>query len=130
MARENVEIVRDQYAATNERDFARAMSHYAEDVEMVVHHGLRGGVFKGRRAVGDWFGDWFATFDRDAHFDVEETTALDEDSVLLVANHHATGRKSGVEVSEQVVWLYRLSGGKITSVEGYETRGEALEALR
>ena len=32
MSQENVEIVRDHYAATNERDFTRAMSHYAEDV--------------------------------------------------------------------------------------------------
>jgi ketosteroid isomerase-like protein len=79
--------------------------------------------------VGDWFGDWFATFDRDAHFDVEETIDLDEDSVLLVANHHASGRKSGVEVSEQVVWLYRLRSGKIASVEGYESRAQALAAL-
>jgi ketosteroid isomerase-like protein len=129
MSQENVEIVRDQYAATNERDFTRAMSHYAEDVEMVVHHGLRGGVFKGRRAVGDWFGDWFATFDRDARFDIEEIIDLDESSVLLVANHYASGRKSGVEVRDEVVWLYRFGGGKITDVDGYESRAQALEAL-
>ena len=36
MSQENLEIVLDQYAATDERDFRRAMSHYAEDVEMVV----------------------------------------------------------------------------------------------
>jgi ketosteroid isomerase-like protein len=36
MSRENLEIVRDQYAATNRRDFHRAMSHYAENVELVT----------------------------------------------------------------------------------------------
>jgi ketosteroid isomerase-like protein len=35
-ARENVDMVLDQFAATNERDFPRAMSHYAEDVVLVV----------------------------------------------------------------------------------------------
>jgi ketosteroid isomerase-like protein len=129
MSRENVEIVRDQYAATNERDFARAMSHYAEDVEMVVAHGLRAGTFKGREAVGGWFGDWLAVFDRDARFDIEEIVELDATSVFLVANHHASGRKSGVEVTEEVVWLYRLDRGKITQVMSYESRAEAVAAL-
>jgi hypothetical protein len=32
MSLDNLEIVLDQYAATNERDFRRAMSHYDEDV--------------------------------------------------------------------------------------------------
>ena len=36
ISKQNAEIVRDQYAATNERGFGRAMSHYAEDVEMVI----------------------------------------------------------------------------------------------
>jgi ketosteroid isomerase-like protein len=129
MSRENVEIVRDQYAATNERDFARAMSHYAEDVEMVVTHGLRAGTFKGREAVGEWFGEWLAVFDSHARFDIEELLELDASSVLLVANHQASGRKSGVEVTDEVIWLYRVNRGKITHLTGYETRGEAVRAL-
>jgi ketosteroid isomerase-like protein len=129
MSRENVEIVRDQYAATNERDFARAMSHYSEDVEMVVAHGLRAGTFKGREAVGDWFGEWLAVFDRDARFDIEEIVDLDASSVLLVASHHASGRKSGVEVTEEVIWLYRLDRGKISRLTSYESRAVAVEAL-
>jgi len=36
ISEQNVEIVRDQYASTNERGFGRAMSRYAEDVEMVI----------------------------------------------------------------------------------------------
>ena len=72
MSQENVEIVLDQYAATNERDFERVMSHYAEDVELVAREPwtIQSGRFKGREAVGRWFGDWFATFGRDARFDV------------------------------------------------------------
>ena len=62
-------------------------------------------------------------------YDIEEIIDLDESSVLLVANHYASGRKSGVEVRDEVVWLYRFGGGKITNVEGYETRAQALEAL-
>jgi hypothetical protein len=48
--------------------------------------------------------------------------------VLLVADHHARGRASGVEVHDTVVWLYGLHEGKIIHVKGYESRAEALEA--
>jgi ketosteroid isomerase-like protein len=126
---ENVEVIRDQYAATNERDFDRAMSHYGEEVELVVHlPDIRAGTFKGRDATGRWFGDWLSSFDRDARFDVKEMTELDDGSVLLVADHHARGRASGAEVHGTVVWLYRLRNRKIVRIDGYQSRDEALEA--
>jgi ketosteroid isomerase-like protein len=130
MSQENVEVVRDQYDATNERDFARAMVHFDVDVELVVPPGyIDPGEYKGRDAVGAWFGDWFRSFDRDARFDVKEMTELDGGAVLLVADHHASGRISGVEVHAIVVWLYGFRRGKIARVEGYATRVEALEAV-
>jgi ketosteroid isomerase-like protein len=130
VSEENVRVVRDQYTATNERDFGRAMSHYAEQVEMVVPTGIRAGIFNGRRAVGEWFGDWFGTFDRDAHFDIEEITDLDDSSVLLVAKQRARGRVSGAEIEGYVIWLYRLKAGKIISLKACDSRDDALKAVR
>jgi ketosteroid isomerase-like protein len=130
MSEENIGVVRDQYAATNERDFARAMAHYDADVEMVVPPGyIDPGVYRGRDAVGAWFGDWLTSFDRDARFDVTELRELDGGDVLLVADHHARGRSSGVEVHQTVVWLYGFRRGKIGRLEAYATREEALESV-
>ena len=129
MSEENVEVVCDQFAATNERDFPRAMSHYAEDVELVVNPDafLERGTFKGRHAVGQWFANWFTTFEPGYHFDIEEARDLG-DVVFLIATHHGRGRTSGVEVHGQTGYLYRLRGGKIVRVELYPSRAEALEA--
>lgn len=122
MGHSNVEVIRDQYAATNERNWERAMSHYAEDVVLEVRGvGLRSGTFDGRDAVGRWFGDWFDTFERDAHFEITELDEREDGSVLLVADHHARGRGSGVEVEGKVIWLYHLREGKIVRVEGSTT---------
>jgi ketosteroid isomerase-like protein len=129
VSQENVEIVLDQYAATDERDFRRAMSYYAEDVEMVVPTGIRAGTFKGRQAVGDWFGDWLSTFERDARFDIEEITEADDGSVLLVAKHHAIGRASGAKIEGEVVWHYRLRDRKIVRLTAYDDRAAALKAV-
>ncbi|HWX96923.1 MAG TPA: nuclear transport factor 2 family protein [Solirubrobacteraceae bacterium] len=129
MSQENIGVVRDQYAATNERDFERAMAHYDVDVELVVSPGyIDPGEYTGRDAVGAWFGDWFSSFDRDARFDVKELTELDGGRVLLVADHHARGRSSGVEVHGTVVWLYGFRRGKIARVEAFATRDDALRA--
>jgi ketosteroid isomerase-like protein len=129
MSQENVEVVRDQFAATNERDFPRAMSHYADDVELVVDPDafLEHGTFTGREAVGQWFANWFTTFEPGYHFDIEE--ARDRGGVvLLVATHHGRGRTSGVEVRGQTAYVYRLRGGKIARVELYPSRARAIEA--
>ena len=129
MSREDVQVILDQYTATNERDFERVMSLYADDVELIVREPfLIAGRFKGRKAVGDWFGDWFATFDRDLSFEVTECRELPNGDVLLVADNHARGRASGVELEGTVVWVYRVADGRITRVEGYPTREAALEA--
>jgi ketosteroid isomerase-like protein len=129
MSQENVEVVRDQFAATNERNFERAMSHYAEDVELFVDGNafLEGGTFTGRDAVGQWFADWLTTFEPGYRFDIEEARDLG-DVVLLVATHHGRGRRSGVEVHGQTGYLYRLRGGKIVRAELYSSRTKALEA--
>lgn len=129
MPKTNVEVVLDQYAATNERDFGRVMSHYADDVELVAGEPwLQTGMVKGREAVGRFYGDWLSTFDRDARFDVKEARELEDGSVLVVSDHHARGRASGVEVRGPVIWLYRLRAGKIIRVEGFASREQALEA--
>jgi ketosteroid isomerase-like protein len=129
VTQEDVDVVRDQFAATNERDFERAMSMYAEDVELVVEPGafLHGGTFRGRQAVGEWFGDWFRTFEHGYQFDIEEAQDLG-DAVLLVASHRGRGRTSGVEVHGRTAYLYEVCDRKIVRVEIYGNREDALKA--
>lgn len=123
-----MEVVLAQYEATNEGDFARAMSYYDDDVELVVHEEwLETGVARGREAVGRWFGNWFSLA-REARFDVREARALEDGSVLLVADHHARGRASGAQFHGTVVWLYRLRDGRIVRVESFPSPEEALAA--
>jgi ketosteroid isomerase-like protein len=125
MASANVEVVRDLVAAANERDFARALAHYAPDVELIVPSGLQAGRFTGRDAVARWFADWFGSFDHDARFEFDDIVELDASSVLALATYHARGRTSGAEIQGEVSWLYRLADGQIARVEAFETRADA-----
>ncbi len=128
MSRENVEVVLEQFEATNRRDFPRAMELYADDVVLVVSDAfLQWGTFEGKEAVGGWFGDWFSTFEPGYHFDIEETR--DEgDLVFLYASHHGRGRSSGVAVEKQTAYVFWVRDGKVVRVELHAGRAEALKA--
>ena len=131
MSNGDVDVVRDQFAAVNERDFPRAMSLYAEDVVLVVDSGafLEHGVFEGREAVGEWFGNWFATFEPDYRFEIEEARDLGG-RVFIDASHRGRGRGSGAEVRGRTGYLYTVRDGKVARAELYSTPAEALDAAR
>jgi ketosteroid isomerase-like protein len=129
---EDIEVVRDQFKATNERDFERAMALYADDVVLVVPSGegivVNPGTYEGKEAVGRWFGDWFQAFGRDYHFDIDEAREIG-DLVFIHATHRGTGRASGVEVHGENSYLYRVRDGKVAGVGFYATREDALAAV-
>jgi ketosteroid isomerase-like protein len=129
MSRATVDLVRAQFEATNDRDFGRAMSFYADDVVLVVQPDafLRGGRFEGREAVGEWFGDWFKTFEPGYRFEIDEARDLG-DAVFLAVTHHGRGRASGVEVGGQTGYLYTVRDGRIVRVELYRSAEDAREA--
>jgi ketosteroid isomerase-like protein len=125
-----VEVVREQFAATNERDFERAMAIYADEVVLVVASGwgITAGTYEGKEAVGEWFGDWFREFAHDYHFEITESRDLGGGVVFLSADHGGSGRSSGVAVDSTSGYLYRVVEGKITRVQLFVTPEEALEA--
>lgn len=124
-----VEVIRDQYAATNERDFERAMTFYADDVVLVVEEGfLNTGTFEGKEAVGEWFGDWFRAFGSDYRFTIGEIRELRPGLVFLIATYGGTGRASGAEVSDRRAYLYRVENGEVARVQLFVTPEDALEA--
>jgi ketosteroid isomerase-like protein len=126
----DVDVVLDQFAAVNERDFERAMDRYAEDVRLFASpaSGPKAGVFEGKEAVGEWFGDWFRTFAPGYRFEVEEARELDSGVIFILATHGGRGRMSGAEVRGETGYLYRVRGGKVSQVGFYADREEAVEA--
>jgi ketosteroid isomerase-like protein len=127
-----VDVVRAQYAATNERDFDRAMDFYADDVVLVVARGwgITSGRYEGKVAVGEWFGDWFRQFADDYHFEITEARDLGGGVVLMAAEHGGAGRASGVAVGGESGYLYRVANGKIDRVQLFVTPGDAVEAAK
>jgi ketosteroid isomerase-like protein len=130
VSEQDIEVVRDQFVAVNERDFERAMDHYDEDVKLFSSEqsGPKAGSFEGKEAVGEWFGDWFRSFGTDYHFEIEEARELAGGLIFVFATHGGRGRSSGAEVRGENAYLYRVRDGKVARVGFFATRDEALEA--
>jgi ketosteroid isomerase-like protein len=132
VSNKDIEVVRDQFDAVNERDFERAMDLYAEDVVLVVppaETAPEPGTYAGKESVGRWFGNWFQSFDRDYSFEIDEARMIG-DQVFIHAWHGGRGRTSGIAVRGELSYLYRVRDGKVSRVEIYPTREEALAAVR
>jgi ketosteroid isomerase-like protein len=130
MSQEDVDLVIGQFEGINVRDFATVRDAWTEDMTLVPHSdvlGLFGGVVTGKEAVGEFFADVFSQFASDWRAEVEESRDLG-DRVLIVATHHARGRTSGLPYTAQNTYLYTLRGGKISRMEIWDDREEALKA--
>jgi ketosteroid isomerase-like protein len=125
---EDIAVVRDQFDAVNERDFERAMDHYADDVVLVVDRGwFETGTFEGKEAVGEWFGRWFREFDASFRFKINEARGIGG-AVFLHAEFDGVGRSSGAPAHAEAGYLYEVRDGKVVRAEIFKTREEALEA--
>jgi ketosteroid isomerase-like protein len=131
MSEENVEIVSRVFELVNARDFEAVVDAQADDVVLTLHGGFRalagGGHAVGKKAVVEWFGDWFRTFDPAYSFEIEEVRDLG-DRVLVVATHHARGRVSGAPINSRGAWVWTVRGRKIVRIDAFGSREDALEA--
>jgi ketosteroid isomerase-like protein len=129
VSEQDVDVLRDQFAAVNERDWGRAMAYFADDVVLVVKEGfLNSGTFEGKEAVGEWFGDWFRAFGRDFRFEITDARDLGGGLVFLFASYRGRGRASGAVVRGESAYLYRIESGKVARGQLFTTREGALEA--
>jgi ketosteroid isomerase-like protein len=81
----------------------------------------------GKKAAIDWLTDWFSQFESDYRFEIEESRDWG-DRVLVVTNHRAKGRASGVPISQQTTQVMTLRDGKIVRQDFFANRDEALQA--
>ena len=130
MSQENVEIVLAAFENTNARDFKAVMGAFTDDVVLALRGKLRGlggeGAVgkKGRRGVvrGVVQDVWLRL-----SLEIEESRDC-EDRVFIVAKHLGRGRASGVPVTQRTAYVYGLREGKVSRVEIWGDRDEALEA--
>jgi ketosteroid isomerase-like protein len=136
LSQENVEIVRRVYDALRERDAATILELYDPDVTLVFAPGTvfdhigegtgRGGTYHGHQGLRIFDRDLRQTFE-DVETNYEELTDAGE-RVVSVSRYRARGRDA-IEVEGRPQFgVWTIDNRKITRVDWFASREEALEA--
>jgi ketosteroid isomerase-like protein len=128
MSQENLEVVRRMSETFTRRAFDEFLETLAPDVEWVpIMAALEGRVYRGHSGVRQWIED-LAT-DWEIFETYQEELRPIGNRVLVFGRWHARARASRVELDgQQATWLIELKGGRITRLQTYTDRVEALQA--
>jgi ketosteroid isomerase-like protein len=131
MSKENVELVRGIYDAYARRDDVTPYEVYAEDIVWDFSNARRAqvltkAVYQGHEGVREFWRDVLLAFG-EVSFDVEELTDAG-DQVLAFVRERQVGRTSGVPVESTHVGVWTITDGKVSQMQGFDDRQEALKA--
>jgi ketosteroid isomerase-like protein len=125
----NVEIVRREFQAFNDRDFATLESSLCEDVVMRLIGGfadLQGAEFRGRDAYLGLGREMISMLDGRA--DIETISEVD-DQVVTVSVGMGSGSTSGIPLTLRFGTVYSFRDGRISAIDNYYNPDEALKAV-
>jgi ketosteroid isomerase-like protein len=128
MSEENVEIVREFFRAWEGGDLAGALAVLDPGVITErVHPAPDARVYRGVEGVVQAGIDWFESF---GEFEMtgEEFIDMNCDQVLVRVHQKASGERSGVPVDAHFWFLYALRSEKVTRIDMYMSKAQALEA--
>ena len=128
MSRENVELVRRVFDATNRGDWDTVLAGYSADTEW-DDRDLRpeGAVHRGMEAMRAEMRAWFGTWS-DYSQEVEQIFDSGE-QVVVVVRESGSGKGSGAAMDQRIGVVITVRGGLITRTTLYREPKEALAAV-
>jgi ketosteroid isomerase-like protein len=126
MSQENVDLIREMYAAFHGSDADRALAYFDEKVVVDATARVDGGIGHSRDELRRIIGQWLAAFD-EWREEIEEIHDLG-DQVCVVALQGGRARGSGIETQTRYAIMYEVRGKAITRMTLYRQPAEALRA--
>jgi uncharacterized protein len=127
MSKENMDIVRRTYEATNSGDYDTAESYIHPEIEFHTYgRSPEAGVYRGKEAVREYNEGLFQRFES-IRFELEELVDAG-DRVVVVTTQRAKPKGSQQEMNVRVAEVWTIREGLLAERRSYSTRNEALEA--
>ena len=126
---ENADNVKDRWDDFAKGDLDGAVSTTDESAEIRIPETLPwGGTYTGPDGFKEMIGKFLSNFES---VDPKPTAFLEaDDGETVVVIVEGVGKtKSGNELSGRSVWLYKVSGGKLTDAESFGDTAQARDAL-
>ena len=124
----NIERLKEAFERWNGGD--RGIDFETIDPEIELHTPLsstQGGPYRGHDGFRRWIVDideQFETWDLDA----EEWLPLEDGRLLALGRIRAKGRGSGLELNQELAWLFTLRDGKVIRYEAFYNQDEGRRA--
>ena len=128
---ENVELVKQGYAAFGSGDIEKLLSMYAEDIEWTIpsiEGAPFGGTLRGRGQVAKFFASLSEA--EDIQEFTQEDYIAQNDRVVVTGRSKAVVKASGRTLELEYVHLFTISGGKVQRFVEYFDTAAAAEAYR
>jgi uncharacterized protein len=124
----NVTLIRDAFARWNAGDRQPPLDLIDPDVEIrtAIGDAFKGEPFRGHEGAREWL----AALDENFETWTLVVEEFMESGETIVALGHilARGRGSGVELDQDVGWVFRVRDGKVLRLHTFLDREEALAA--
>jgi ketosteroid isomerase-like protein len=130
MSQENVEVVREGWDAWLRGDLPRLFGFFDADVVWDTSHfrDWPESAYHGRPGVERFLGEWLAVWD-EYEMRLDDLIVAADGRVVSLIHHCGKGRESGLALDMEMAQIATLRDGKITRLDNYDDRAEALEAV-
>jgi uncharacterized protein len=130
MSQQNVEIVRRVSDAFAAGDSDTLFALVAPEIEWDFSHvdtWLEEKIYRGYDGIAEFFGKWVREWD-DYSFEVEDIIDAG-DRVVAIVRDEGRGKSSGIKLERRHAEVWTVRGGKVTRIEPYDEKAEALAAV-
>jgi ketosteroid isomerase-like protein len=130
MSQENVEVVREGWDAWIRGDMPRLFRQLDPNVvwDTSHFHDWPESSYHGIEGVERFLSEWRDVWDG-YEVEVEDVRAAPDGRVVSLIVQRGKGRGSGLAMEIETAVIATLRDGKITRIDNYEDRAEALEAV-
>ena len=130
MAEEDIDVIRRGWDAWLRGDLAALLREMAPDVVWDTSHfrDWPESTYQGVEGVERFLNEWLYVWD-DYELRVDDVFVAPDGRVVSLIWHRGRGRNSGVELHLEMAQVATLREGKITRLDNYEDRAEALAAV-
>src|SRR3954452_18682487 len=112
MSQENVEVVRQAFAALSTGGVEAMASFWDPEIEVGVPSELaQAGTYRGMDAVVDWISEWSEAWERIEY--TPEKMVESGDTVVVTLRYDGIGRGSGMRIEGRFWYLVKLRHGKV-----------------
>jgi ketosteroid isomerase-like protein len=124
----NVELIRTAFERWNAGDRGAPLELIDPDVEIrtAISEAFKGEPFRGHEGAREWLAALDENFET---WNLVADEFLERGETIVVLGHiRARGRGSGVELDQDVGWVFQIRDGKMLRLHTFLDREEALAA--